>query len=110
MGMDLKPVEPTDDAPRYPSNDEFDPDGLIWGRYNWGGWSRQMELLEAWGWTAEQMQWFAWSNDGAEIPAETCVAVADAIEQHANELKESERAWLLTKVKLWRTCGGYRQF
>jgi len=101
MGMDLKPINPTPDAPK-------DEDGrLEWGRYNWTGWRWIVDHLQAWGVSTSE---FKGCNDGDPISAETCRKVADAIEAHLPELEERDRKWLAPHVERWRTCGGYQQF
>lgn len=102
MGMDLEPISPNAEAPRY-----FETGDVIWGRYNWSGWSRQIDLLDQWGVDTSE---FAGMNDGDVISQATCEAVADAIEAHLEELSPEEASWLSPKIALWRTCGGYRQF
>ena len=103
MGMDLKPMKPSKDAPRYP---EY-PHDVIWGRYNWSGWRFITDLLEQWG---VPMDEFAGSNDGQLIKAKTCRLVADAIEKHIDELDKEDQEWLRPHIARWRTCGGYRQY
>lgn len=107
MGMDLKPIYPSADAPRYPADDDLSPGQVIWGQYNWGGWSRQIDLLQQWGVDVSE---FSGVNDGEVISEATCKAVADAIEQHLPELSPIEQTYFGRKIALWRTCGGYRQF
>lgn len=106
MGMDLKPIAPTKDAPRKPADATYDPNGHIWGRYNWSGWSWIEQHLQAWGVDTHE---FDGSNDGEKISAETCRKVADAIEAHIGELDEEHQTWLRPHIELWRTCGGYEQ-
>jgi len=101
MGMDLKPLNPSDNAPR-------DKDGEVtMGCYGWTGWTWLVDHLNEWGVdTAE----FSGYNDGDEISAGTCALVADAIEAHLVELAEWERDWIKPHIDLWRTCGGYAQY
>lgn len=106
MGMDLEPIKPSADAPRYPLDDKYDPNGIIWGGYNWAGWSEIIRLLNEWGVDISE---FARMKDGDEISDNTCKAVANAIEQHLPKLSEQDRNWLQPHIALWRTCGGYRQ-
>ena len=100
MGMDLKPIAPTADAP-------IELGEVKWGRYNWTGWTTIERLLRSWGVSTHE---FASSNDGAVISAETCQRVADAIAAHISEMDERDRAWLEPHITLWRTCGGYEQW
>jgi hypothetical protein len=109
MGMDLKPVRPTKNAPRYPMNSSYEPERgkVIWGRYNWGGWGTLVDKLQSWGVSTEH---FAGSNDGQLIPAIKCREVADAIEKHIDEFDDEERKYLKQDIELWRNCGGYKQY
>lgn len=109
MGMDLKPIAPTKEAPRHPADDEYSPSEPVWGRYNWSGWRLQIDLLLKWGADPTALG-FAGSNDGQIIPAWACKKVADLIEANLHTLDEETREWLRPKIILWRTCGGYRQF
>lgn len=108
MGMDLKPVNPSADAPRYPNDYPYEPrrGQAKWGRYSWSGWSWLIENLERWGVNVAE---FRGCNDGEVISEATCKAVADAIEKNIHEFPQSDREWLLEDVILWRTCGGYEQ-
>lgn len=102
MGMDLKPLNPSKDAPIN------DYDGKPqWGRYNTSGWSYLWQKLNSWGVDTSELSGY---NDGDEISAETCGKIADAIEANAGTLDEQDRDWLMSHVPLWRTCGGYAQF
>ena len=105
MGMDLKPLNPTADAPRYPADDPHSPGEVIWGRYNWTGWAELQRFLEAWGWT--DFSEFAGTNDGKEISAETCGKIADFLEEHLKTADPEIVFWLSSHVLRWRTCGGY---
>ena len=107
MGMDLKPINPTKDAPRYPDDGESGSGEVIWGRYNWSGWTYITDKLESWG---VDLTDFSGSNDGGVIPAEKCIEVANAIESHLNDLDEEDREWLRPHIVKWRTCGGYEQW
>lgn len=107
MGMDLKPINPSADAPRNPPDDRYEPNGLVWGRYNWSGWRYITEKLAEWDVPLDEFSGF---NDGAIISAETCRLVADAIERHLPELPEDDQAWLQPHIARWRTCGGYEQW
>lgn len=100
MGMDLKPVRPTPDAPK-------DGYGVVWGRYNWSGWSYLTSHLQNWG---VELTGFSGMNDGDLIKAKKCREVADAIEKHLHLLDEENQKWLRPHIILWRTCGGYRQY
>ena len=107
MGMDLKPMRPSKDAPRYPANDPYAPGEVIWGRYNWSGWRWIAEHAHKWGVDVSE---FDGCNDGKLIRSETCKAVADAIEKNLHTLDPSHRQWLEPHIALWRHCGGYRQY
>lgn len=109
MGMDLKPMRPAEDAPRHPADYHFEPfrGQAIWGRYNWTGWFWLIEHLDQWGVDTSE---FDGCNDGNQIKAVTCRAVADAIEKHLPELPRIDQQWLKPHIMLWRTCGGYRQY
>jgi hypothetical protein len=101
MGMDLKPARPRKDAPR-------DEKGrVIWGGYNWGGWTYICTKLYEWGVDTSE---FSGCNDGELIKAKTCRAVAKAIEDNLHTLDERHQKWLAPHIELWRTCGGYRQY
>lgn len=100
MGMDLKPLRPTPNAP-------LDDRGFHqWGHYNWTGWEWLIEHLEQWGVNTGE---FVFLNDGKAISEETCLRVANAIEVHLSELEERHQKWLEPHIRLWRTCGGYAQ-
>lgn len=99
--MDLEPINPSKDAPK---TEEY---GITWGRYNWSGWKYMGDILPKWG---VNISSFAGSNDGDEIPESVCLDIANAIEQHLNELSPKDKEWLEPHIQLWRTCGGYRQF
>lgn len=109
MGMDLKPVRPGKHAPRYPQDYHYPPKRgkVIWGRYNWSGWSVICDYLVKWGVMTNE---FDGLNDGKLISAKTCRKVADAIESHLPEIPEEHREWLKDDIELWRTCGGYQQW
>lgn len=101
MGMDLKPVNPSPGAPHH-------EDGTVkWGRYNWSGWRWLTEHLDEWGVDTSE---FKGMNDGDPISEATCIKVAEAIEQHINELEPCDQRWLKDDIVLWRTCGGYLQY
>jgi len=76
------------------------------GRYNWAGWEYLFELLDGWDVDLSEFSGF---NDGDLISEETCKKVADAIEEHLNELELDDRIWLEPHIELWRNCGGYEQ-
>ena len=104
--MDLKPLRPSKEAPRWPADHEYSPNAVMWGRYNRTGWSWLLKYLNEWGVDTSEFSGF---NDGDEISGKTCLAVADAIEAHLHELEKEDRDWLAPHVALWRTCGGYAQ-
>jgi hypothetical protein len=101
MGMDLKPNRPSKDAPR--NKDGY----LIWGRYNIYGWAYLWAKLDDWGVDTSTFSSF---NDGKLIPKKVCLAVADAIEKHLEQLNKEDKEWLQPHIIRWRTCGGYRQW
>ena len=104
MGMDLKPVRPTKDAPR---DDNGNP---IWGHYNWSGWRHLANSLHEWGHPDLTEHLSGW-NDGDRIPSKVCKQVGKLIEEHLNEVEDVEwREYEKMKALLWKTCGGYRQF
>ena len=107
MGMDLKPINPSADAPRWPNDDRFSANEVIWGRYNWRGWSWLCHQLEQWDVDISEL---AGTNDGAIISEATCLEIADAIEKNLNTLSAEDRNWLKNDIQLWRTCGGYEQW
>lgn len=101
MGMDLKPIKPSANAPRNEGGE------IRWGRYNWSGWSWLRTHLEDWGVDTSELSGM---NDGATISEATCLKIADAIEAHLDELNVEDRGWLKPDIALWRTCGGYEQW
>lgn len=114
MGMDLEPINPATDAPRFTNEvgnyyTDYAPlvGKAISGRYNWTGWSYIINLLNKWGINTNE---FSGLNDGDVICDETCKKVADAIEKHLSDLDAKDRKWLEPHIILWRTCGGYRQW
>ena len=100
MGMDLKPIEPSDDAP---SNER----GIVYGRYNWKGWDALINYLNKWELDTSE---FLSYNDGDVISDETCKEVANAIEANLHTLSQEDKEWLQPHIILWRTCGGYEQW
>ena len=108
MGMDLKPINPSADAPRYPDDYPNEPvrGQAKWGRYSWRGWDKITTYLESWGVNIDE---FAGSNDGEVICDATCKAVADAIDANASQLTNDGNEHLIEDAVLWRTCGGYEQ-
>lgn len=99
--MDLRPVNPSDEAPR------DDEGNVIWGRYNISGWSYFRQLLEQWEVNTDELSGM---NDGEVISEETCIDIADAIESNLDTMHPDDREWLEPKIALWRTCGGYEQW
>jgi hypothetical protein len=109
MGMDLRPVRPTKDAP-------LRADGKVkWGRYSWSGWGDLVYFLQDHGVDVSE---FAGSNDGDRIKSATCKQIAHAIESNFDEYlkrqggeldNESDIEVCKLDILLWRTCGGYRQ-
>ena len=107
MGMDLKPINPSNQAPRYSNDDRFSPNELVWGRYNWSGWSWLRQQLKQWDVDTSEMSGM---NDGAIISEATCLKIADAIEKNLNTLQSEDRKWIEPHIARWRTCGGYEQW
>jgi len=105
--MGLEPIAPTAEAPRYPADDKYSPNEVIWGRYNWTGWSLLIDLLNRYGVNTEQ---FAGCNDGDAITKEKCEEVANVLEANLSSMITEDRNWLEPHIKLWRTCGGHRQY
>ena len=101
MGMDLKPINPSEFAPK-------DENGSpVWGRYNWAGWNILRNKLIEWKVDTSELKSM---NDGEVISERTCLAIADAIEKHAHELDKDQSGWLAGHIIRWRTCGGYEQW
>ena len=114
MGMDLIPIAPSQEAPRYPWNDEFEfrRGKAIPGRYNWFGWGTLMDFLSDHGWDKDDTSEFAGTNDGYVISDATCKKVADTIEKFKTDYTAP---FVLVpdvdqEIQLWRTCGGYEQW
>jgi hypothetical protein len=75
--------------------------------YNWWAWRRLLELLASW---CVDVSELTCTNDGDLISEQTCLAVADAIEVHLNELSDTEYDWLEPHIELWRNSGGVTQW
>jgi len=75
--------------------------------YNWSGWEWLVEKLDEWGVDVSE---FRFSNDGDLISKETCIKVAQAIEEHLDELDYEFQEWLEPHIFHWRECGGCRQY
>lgn len=101
MGMDLKPINPSPDAPRRDSGE------AVWGRYNWAGWRWLLDRLHEWGLDTSE---FSGCNNGDVISEETCVKVSKLIQDHLPEFDETDREWISEHIPLWATCGGYEQW
>lgn len=76
--------------------------------FNWTGWHIFLELLEKWGVNTDEFEYF--NNDGHPISKSTCMAVADAIEAHLDELDDDIRDWLGPQIPNWRYCNGCSQY
>lgn len=76
--------------------------------YNWARWQYLLELLEKWGVNIDEFEYF--NNDGHPISKITCMAVADAIEAHLDELDLDTRNWLEPQIPSWRYCNGCSQY
>ena len=104
MGMDLKPVRPTKAAPR---DENGEP---VWGYYNWTGWTILGNQLIEWG-HSDLVNYMSGWNDGEVIPSKICKQIGKAIKEHLDEEEDDDwREFQRTKVTLWETCGGYKQF
>ncbi len=110
MGMDLKPVRPSKDAPLRADG------GIKWGRYSLSGWAALYHFLNGNGVDTSEMSGY---NDCARIKAATCRRIADTIEANFDAYLEkfgvTEKDPLGIEsckldIQLWRTCGGYRQY
>ena len=75
--------------------------------YNWSGWSWLVEHLRLWGVDVSEFQF---TNDGDPISRNTCLAVAEAIETHLDELDGDYRKWLESHIDRWRQCRGCEQW
>lgn len=75
--------------------------------YNWAGWRWLVAKLQSWGVDTSE---FTFSNDGAQLSAETCRRVAGAIADHLDELAPEEHDWLGPHVERWKTCRGCEQW
>lgn len=75
--------------------------------YNWNGWKWLVENLESWGVDVSELKFF---NDGDPISAETCVAIAAAIESNISELDDDPREWIASHIEAWRKCDGCEQW
>ena len=75
--------------------------------YNWNGWHWLVGHLNSWGVDVSEFQF---TNDGDPISGETCLAVADAIEAHLDELDFDHRKWLQPHIERWRRCRGCAQW
>lgn len=67
--------------------------------YTWSAWGLLDDLLESWGVDARE---FSGPNDGDPIKAETCAAVADALDAHLEELPTEQRKLFSGHSKMWR--------
>lgn len=85
MGMDLVPISPTSDAPRYPLDSRYEllRGKLISPSYSISEWNLLLNRLDSWG---VDVAGFSSFNDGDRISAEICRAVADAIEANLHTL------------------------
>ena len=75
--------------------------------YNMAGWRFLISKLDEWGVDTRE---FRGNNDGDPISKKTCVAVANAIESHLEELDDRDRLWLESHIEKWRTCDGCEQW
>jgi len=70
--------------------------------YNLSGWAALYKYL--WQWNVDVSE-FSEFNIGEPISAETCFAVAAAIEEHFHELSADDREWLSGHAQQWRALG-----
>ena len=75
--------------------------------YNWSGWRWLVARLKSWGVDVRELKFY---NDGDPISPETCVAIADAIEVHLDELDDDDREVMASHIDAWRHCGGCEQW
>lgn len=75
--------------------------------YNWASWEWLVIHLDSWGVDVSE---FKGTNDGDPISKETCMAVADALEAHIDELDESHREWIRLHIERWQNCNGCFQW
>lgn len=102
MRIDLEPINPSKDAPRYPAGYS---NQIKWGGYSVRGWRELIKLLDLWNVNTEEFYKF----DNDKIISElTCLKVANAIEYNLPKLSREDQEWLEPDITLWRTCGGYR--
>lgn len=103
--------------------------------YNWGGWRWLYEHLVGWDVGVEELKF---TNDGDFISAETCKAIAEALDRHRGELLHEEdefeaekesflnlfpleaqefirsqtptfSEWIDRQILFWRECNGCTQ-
>jgi hypothetical protein len=86
MGMDLLPKMRTTKIPPL--------------HYTFRGWATLIGHLEQWGVDVSE---FSGLNDGDPIKRETCLLVADALEQHFIELSPEKKVWLKGHAETWRS-------
>ena len=78
--------------------------------YNLLGWATLFSYLKEW--NVDVSEFSPW-NAGDPISAETCLAVADAIQEHIGELSREDKAWLRGHARRWRElakAGGCEQW
>lgn len=104
--------------------------------YNWSGWRWLYEYLVGWGVGVEELKF---TNDGDLISAETCKAIAEALDRHRAELLDEEdeigpeeeaflnllppkarefiksqtpttSEWIDQQILFWRECNGCEQW
>lgn len=82
-------------------------DGL---HYNLHGWGTLLDHLEKWG---VDLSKIPEDSTGHPINAKTCMAIANAIDVHFEELSADDREWLTGHAKEWHwfaKVGGCLQF
>lgn len=74
--------------------------------YNWQAWCWLRERLQTWGVDTSEL---SSRNDGDPISAATCVAIADALQTHLEELSPTEKSLVEPHIDAWRNCHGCSQ-
>ncbi|MBM3740867.1 MAG: hypothetical protein FJW39_34410 [Acidobacteria bacterium] len=88
--------------------DLFSVSGTSGISYNWTAWRWLIGKLNEWGVDTSE---FTDHNDGDRISADTCRAVADALEAHIDEIDDLEtREFYREGIQAWRECNGFRQW
>lgn len=67
--------------------------------YTWGSWATLIRYLQEWGFDTDE---FKMVNDGDPICADTCQAVAEALENRRDWLKARGDSWQADQAEGWR--------